>query len=518
MRNTYVVECPLSSSPDPNAVARLWHAWLAKSRNGPKLPKALLEAPAVDLASTEVGTEQQLEQIRVDEQGLTQFALRWEHPDARSAGVRWRVELAYISAHDDQSARFSCKLAVGRSIASIAPTRRATTRPKIVVDMLKAFPGVEVEPIAPLPLVLRATDAARFAAFLTAEDRKRPIVLVTCRNVDDRPAVDPSFISDILAGLAFVYVTDGRWPSLALRDHLPRHLICRDGAVRLYWPGFATNGDGYGHPFWIPGDLRRLDSEKDGGLPQLLLESIVEAANYTSGTHVADWQRFESSRRRVQIAESRAAGDFEKLAESYAADNVALREQKEDLEEALRTAGDDLRQARNDTKYWRGEYEAVMSGTRSTQDEQEAEIGSVADALDRAIQKWPTKLILALNSASDKDTPFAAPGEVYASVRFLATTFHDSKSGTKSCSDLDRELREQTGWTYEANQSVTTMGKHRGEYECTWDGRRHTLKAHMGTGTSKDPRHTIRIAFAWDEKRQVVVVGFVGQHQSSDRT
>jgi len=518
MRNTYAVEYPLSGSPDPDDVARLWHSWITDRRGGPTLPNSLVAEPASDLAPTEIAAGQVLEQLRVDAEGRVQLALRWEHPDSSSGGVRWRTELAYIAAHREQPACFSCKLAVGRATTRISPTRRQTTRPKVVVNMLKSYPGIEQEPITHKPLLLRPADAGRFATFLGSDDRRRPVVLVSCRNIDDRPVIDPNAVAELLCGLAFVYVTEGRWPTLALRDHLPLHLVCRDGAVRIYWPGFGADRSGSGHPFWTPLDARRAAEDVDGGLPQVLLERIVEAAIYTTGAHTADWQRIESDRRRAQIERSRAAGDFERLAESYAAENDSLRQAADGLDEELRTASDELRQARNQSAYWRGMYETAMGNAGAAPVEGEGEVGSVADALNSAVAQHTGRIVLALNSASDADTPFSAPEEVYESLCFLATIFYDSKTGTKPCPDLDHTLRELTGWSYEAHQSQTAMGKHKSEYECVWDGRRHTLKAHMGTGTNKDPRHTIRIAFAWDEKKKVVVIGYVGQHQSNDRT
>lgn len=518
MRNTYAVEYPLSASPDAADVARLWHSWITNRRGGPTLPKALLADPASDLAPSEIQAGHALEQIRVDVDGRAQLALRWEHPDSQSRGVRWRTELAYVSAQGDQRARFSCKLAVGRATTKIAPTRRQTTRPKVVVSMLKSYPGVEHEPITNKPLLLRSTDAGRFASFLNSEDRKRPVVLVSCRNIDDRPVIDPNTVADLLGGLAFVYVTEGRWPTLALRDHLPLQLICRDGAVRVYWPGFSRDKAGSGHPFWTPPDIRRVSKEIDDGLPQLLLEQIVEAAIYTAGAHAADWHRFESDRRRAQIAQSRAAGDFENIAESYAAENDSLKQRAETLEEELRTASDDLKKAQAQIVYWRSQYDAAMSKDKSVPVEEDGDIGSVADALDRALTKHKGRLVEALNSASDRDTPFSAPEEVYEALCFLATTFYDSKTGAVPCADLDHALRDLTGWKYEPHQSSTALGKYKNEYECTWQGQRYVLKAHMGTRTSKDARHTIRVAFAWDEKKKVVVIGYVGQHQSTDKT
>ena len=517
MRHVYAVEYPLRETPPVDAVARLWHSWIADRRSGVRLPRGLDSSPAVELPSTAIGKDQTLEQIRTAQDGVVQFGVRWEHPDNRTHGIRWRTELCYATPQGDGRAKFSCKLAYGRATNRIAPTRRLTTRPRIVLRMLEKFPGIDGEALTARPAVLRFSDTPHFAAFLINQDRRRPVVLVSCRFFDDRPAINPASIGDLLAGLAHTYVADGRWPTLALRDYLPNHLVCRDGAVRIYWPGFSATGNGYGHPFWTPNDMRYLDSQGGGGLPQMLLEQVVEAAVYTAGAHEADWHRFESARRHAQMAESRAAGDFERLAESYAAENDSLRQQSESFEEQLRSAGDELRQSKNEAKYWRTMYDTAKAG-ESEPTQSDNEVGSVGEALDRAISQSSGRLVEALNAASDRDTPFAAPDEVYKALCFLATTYHDSKTGATPCPDLDHTLRERTGWTYEANQSSTTMGKHKSEYECTWEGRRYSLKAHIGTGTSMDARYTIRVAFAWDEKRDAVVIGYVGQHQSSDKT
>jgi hypothetical protein len=163
-------------------------------------------------------------------------------------------------------------------------------------------------------------------------------------------------------------------------------------------------------------------------------------------------------------------------------------------------------------------YETERAKPKTAPIEAAQAIESVGGALDRVLSEHNGRIVVSLNSASDRDTPFSAPEDVYESLCFLATTYYESKTGARPCANLDHALRELTGWSYEAHQSPTTLGKHKSEYECSWDGRKHILKAHIGTGVSKDPRHTIRIAFAWDEKRKVVVIGYVGQHQSTDKT
>ncbi len=57
------------------------------------------------------------------------------------------------------------------------------------------------------------------------------------------------------------------------------------------------------------------------------------------------------------------------------------------------------------------------------------------------------------------------------------------------------------------------MGRFPDWYRTRVNGTAWKLATHLGKGTSRDPYHTIRIAFAWDEPNEQVVVGFVGLHQ-----
>ena len=82
------------------------------------------------------------------------------------------------------------------------------------------------------------------------------------------------------------------------------------------------------------------------------------------------------------------------------------------------------------------------------------------------------------------------------------------------------ELIEEAcpGWFYRANQSDTTMGRFPDWYRTKVNGATLELSNHVGKGTSHDPRHTIRIAFAWDEENDRIIVGFVGVHQRNRRS
>jgi hypothetical protein len=62
------------------------------------------------------------------------------------------------------------------------------------------------------------------------------------------------------------------------------------------------------------------------------------------------------------------------------------------------------------------------------------------------------------------------------------------------------------------------MGQYKDWYCCQFEGRKWELGEHIGTGASKDARHTIRIGFAWDKDDKLVIIGFIGQHQRSRKT
>ena len=70
------------------------------------------------------------------------------------------------------------------------------------------------------------------------------------------------------------------------------------------------------------------------------------------------------------------------------------------------------------------------------------------------------------------------------------------------------------GWTCKTSQRgqrEESIAKYREWYETLADGKTWYLGAHIGKGTSRDPRHTIRIGFARDEEGHRVIVGFIGR-------
>ncbi|MFH1278546.1 MAG: hypothetical protein ABIK65_09225 [Candidatus Eisenbacteria bacterium] len=141
------------------------------------------------------------------------------------------------------------------------------------------------------------------------------------------------------------------------------------------------------------------------------------------------------------------------------------------------------------------------------------------EVVEGAIDRYGDPLDFALNSKLEVDRDlFEEKGEVWAVIEWLATVYHDSKTGVQSCPNLDMDLRATCDWWYRAHQKEATVEKYREWYHARRGNKAYALEEHVGTGSSKDPRHTMRIAFARDPEEKKVVIGYMGQHQQTDAT
>lgn len=145
---------------------------------------------------------------------------------------------------------------------------------------------------------------------------------------------------------------------------------------------------------------------------------------------------------------------------------------------------------------------------------------NVEEALERAQQLFAGRLVFSLNAKSEvRRNPFEQPEQLLEALSWLANQYFDSKSGAKPGTRLRDSIREiLRDWFYSGGQSDQTMGQFREWYRCHFEDRNWELGEHIGTGTSKDSRHSIRVAFTWDKQGKRVIVGFIGQHQRSRKT
>ena len=193
-----------------------------------------------------------------------------------------------------------------------------------------------------------------------------------------------------------------------------------------------------------------------------------------------------------------------------------LQADKQALADEVAELRDQLRISEAQASNWRNAYEAGMSSEDSAEQEPiPPEIESVRQAWDLARARHRDRLVFRPNKKSELDYGYRRPREVWDALDWLATTYHDAQTGKARVIDLNESIRNTCGgWEYRPNQTDITFNTFREWYETTWDGKPYELREHLAKGTGRDA-NVIRIAFAWDEDAERVIVGYLGPHQRS---
>ena len=196
-----------------------------------------------------------------------------------------------------------------------------------------------------------------------------------------------------------------------------------------------------------------------------------------------------------------------------------LRADKADIERNVEALQSKLTARENDAETWRLAYEEESRIPRMTVKDVPMHIENVSDAVRYAEDMFSDRLLLKTNSKSEvRGNPFEKPEDVWEALKWLATSYRDARAGISGVPDFDLSVREACGWQYKSDQHETTRNKYREWYTTKTNNKTYWLLEHIGTGASKDARHTIRIAFDWDKDEKLVVVGYIGQHQRTDAT
>lgn len=446
------------------------------------------------------------------------WGLRFSHVDKADPTRRWTTDIT-LANRPTHELVFSCTNSVATTAGLVVPTRVAPSRPRIVADVLARWGGRRGHALSSTPVLLDSTTLDDFVELMFAPDRVRPIVWVSARNRDDKPIVDATKLASWLGSLAHVFVSADRHPSFDIRSDLPRRWNCWDGAVRVYWPRLKLSDDAFAHRVWSPDEIYEIERDwAPQGFKEHLLGYLSDIAVYSEDVDEVSWLDLESRRRRAQLEKLKAAGDATEMLALYEEENRAL----DDEVRQLREQNDALRQActraQQDAAAWRESYVASQKAG-SSDDSLDQPPASVSEAIAKAQQEFGDQLLFAINGKSDVDkNGFESPSEVLAALQFLATVYFQARAGKKPCSDFDSTLRQRCGWNYSGHQSQITMNTYEDWYTTRVGQRKVWLPEHIGTGTSKDERYTIRIGFTWDRDSDKVVIGYIGQHQKTDAT
>ena len=143
-------------------------------------------------------------------------------------------------------------------------------------------------------------------------------------------------------------------------------------------------------------------------------------------------------------------------------------------------------------------------------------VHSVGEAVARARRQFEGEgLLFYLNGASNVDTEFERPAEVFDALEWLATTYRTGKMNG-GMADPEHSLKSVcSGWKYAPDNSVMAMNQYPEAYSTQGGGKAYDLACHIKKGVDNKESHTIRIAWDWDDEQKMAVVGYIGKHQPS---
>ena len=224
-----------------------------------------------------------------------------------------------------------------------------------------------------------------------------------------------------------------------------------------------------------------------------------------------DRNRLQAEKQAVTVENARLIKELGALRHAH----DRLRTEKDAQSEENSTLKRQLRESRQREEAWRG----APPVTRPAGEEPVGPppVESVSEAIAAAAARFPDRLVIAFNSRSRQDTPFQRPDEVLTALSWLAADYYRIRSdGGGDAADLDKAIKEVCpGWSYIPHQSAVTIGKFKDWYYTSVNGTKYELAEHLGKGSSGNPQHTIRVAFAWDDDEKKVIVGYIGHHQRS---
>ncbi len=516
-------------------VSELAWAWVFNPNRVKNLGQPLVKAPAKasTFAEQDVlsgGWKVQTHRVETDDASAWGFRLR--HPDSTDVDFEWVTDIT-VAAKTGNPPHFTCSSSIVDRSNVIRPVQRRPSRPGIVEKVLNDIGGKSIYPLLTQPLDLSESDADcdTLIKALLSQNRRHPLVFIAVANDNQWPLIDPKHMASHLAGLAHVVLARSSGVTWNLRSSIPNPLNCYDGAVRLYWPGLQLTDVPYQHPLWSPQSIIRFhDPTKE--VTTQILEAISAIATSKVPEQSVTWDQILELERRKAIAEAKeqakaeaeVSGKTNVWAQMLEEDNKLQNDRIRHLESQLASQAEETERQRSLAEIYRFALEQRKKGGEEDDEASSTQSlppGTVAQAVENAERDHPDKLVFSFNNRSEhKDCPFLAPDEVERAFNWLATTYWSARTSKQpTCSDFDKSVRELiTGWSHSGGQKKHSVGKHESWYQCQWNGKVYWIGEHLGCGTSKRPEETIRIAFAWDEDLQKVVVGFIGQHQRNSNT
>jgi hypothetical protein len=507
MRELYACQLDLHLQPEAAAdPAQLIQEWIARG-SGASVPELL--AATSEPLHTDLGHQLEIEQISTDSgDGWT---CSWRQPDDRETSLLWRTLIA-IGPSPTADVRVTIRIGVERAHDAfhITPAGFTFAPPAIVRTLLRehqmADAGMRVEPQY---RTCRAGDIADLVKLLADPQRRLPVVVVTC-GPGARTAFDLKVLAMQLAGVAHVELLTTHLAALALTDEVSKPLSVWGGAVRVYWPHFATTDDPRRHPLWLPSRVARSEfltdtvtwfgSQAAASVPEHPIVATARAARRTRLVQDADLPDW--------VTDYVDATD-EQL-EDLAEENRALRAERDGSREQVKDLLAEVAALR--------EQFAVVSASiaaNSSPLEDSAglvEIVTVEDAFNLARAEAGDHIVY-LDTAVASVQAFASyddPRKLYEALTLIndaANAWQNDSLGAGFGAYFN-----ERGYGYSQRNPAATARPTRAYYRRSYNGDTITMEPHLKVDESSKPDQCLRVYWYIDDDGKKLVIGHVGRH------
>lgn len=126
-------------------------------------------------------------------------------------------------------------------------------------------------------------------------------------------------------------------------------------------------------------------------------------------------------------------------------------------------------------------------------------------------------VILPRALASARRSPYEKPEAVFDALELLAETYRLTKLGKMERNLLKEEVDRQ-GLFIGGSVDPSNAGVAGDQYYVRWNQRRRFLDQHIGKGSSRDPRFSLRIYYTWCDESERAIVGWLPSHLDTGRS
>lgn len=529
MRAVYAISFEFAHGTAPDAVLDVAAGWFARGR-APADVRADWTVGRRSHALPDDGHSLEVEVFESEAGRLWQGTWRHPHSDDADLHLVSDVEIGVIG--NDVTLSLVIRAVWAR--AKVAPPRFDMRAPRLASTVVEHFEVSDAD--YRLTANAQLLDSAGVNEFiddlLLSSARTRPVVFISDDPRRMGPNIDPQRVARELAGLAHVFYSAYGRPAWDLGRRLGR-LGCRDGGVRIWWPGLTLDDDPMRHLLLTGHALRNWQGSDAVGL---LFRRISTAAamNAAPATH----PELRRAGRRAQLA---GASDVEarELLALALEDNDRLTSElksntddREMMELERDELADRLQAVEEEKEHLRRTYAAALAAQGAelsadlTADEdaaassEEPELRSVRDAVDAVVDECPHLAFADRAYESADDSPFQRVElvrDALLKLERLAALW--ARRGGIGGMDLGQKAAE-LGLDWKVDISDTA--KNHRDYTFPWNGDKHTMGPHVRLGSGSGAGNIARIYLyryePEDPKDRRLVIAHVGRKLADTTT